>query len=125
MKRLRITVEGKTYEVDVELLEEGGAAPTAPTAPAAAAAASSPAPSAPPPQAPPAGAGGVPSPLAAVVVSVDVQIGQTVQEGDKLLTLEAMKMNTFVTAPSAGKVSAIHVSQGSSVEEGQPLVELS
>ncbi|MDP0495102.1 MAG: acetyl-CoA carboxylase biotin carboxyl carrier protein subunit, partial [Verrucomicrobiota bacterium JB024] len=75
--------------------------------------------------APAAAAGDVVSPLSAVVVSVDVKPGQAVQEGDKLITLEAMKMNTFVTAPQAGTVSAIHVSAGNSVEEGQPLLALS
>ena len=117
MKRLRITVEGKAYEVDIEILGEGEALTPAPVAAA-------PASSAPATVAHTAGGVGVPSPLAAVVVSVDVQIGQAVKEGDKLLTLEAMKMNTIVAAPSAGTVSAIHVSQGTSVEEGQPLVAL-
>ena len=120
MKRLRITIEGKTYEVDIELLEENE---TLTPALAAAAAPASSAPTSSPLVAP-AGGFEVPSPLAAVVVSVDVQIGQAVKEGDKLLTLEAMKMNTFVNAPSVGTVSAIHVSQGTSVEEGQPLVAL-
>lgn len=64
------------------------------------------------------------SPLAAVVVSVDVAVGQTVNEGDKLVTLEAMKMNTVVAAPHGGTVTAISIKQGDAVEEGQVLVSV-
>ena len=64
------------------------------------------------------------SPLAAVVVSIDVNIGDTVEEGQKLITLEAMKMNTIVAAPAAGTVQAIHVKAGEGVEEGQALIEV-
>ena len=46
-----------------------------------------------------AAAGDVPSPLAGRVTAVVVTVGQAVKEGDHLLTLEAMKMNTFVFAP--------------------------
>ncbi|ADE53821.1 biotin/lipoyl-containing protein [Coraliomargarita akajimensis] len=130
MKRLRITVEGKSYEVEVELLDEGftAAAPAAPR-PASSARVSAPVatpkPAAPKPAAAPAGgAGDVPSPLAAVVVSVDVAVGDTVEEGQKVITLEAMKMNTIVSAPVAGTVSAINVAAGDAVEEGQSLVTI-
>lgn len=130
MKRLKITVEGKTYEVEVEMLDDDGqptesAPATRRSAPRRAAAAAAPA-AAPAPKSASAGAaaGDVPSPLSAVVVSVDVKVGQQVNEGDKLITLEAMKMNTIVNAPSAGTVKAIHVSAGDAVEEGQGLVAL-
>jgi biotin carboxyl carrier protein len=53
---------------------------------------------------------------------VVVDVGQEVNEGDHLVTLEAMKMNTFVFAPQKGKITEIKVSVGSTVEEGQPLV---
>jgi biotin carboxyl carrier protein len=126
IKQLRITLEGKTYDVEVEVLgEEGQRAPSASGSsgavsmapPNAAPAAKAPAPVA-------AGDGVVPSPLAAVVVSVDVAAGAEVEEGQKLLTLEAMKMNTFVNAPQAGKVEEILVHAGDAVEEGQGLVKL-
>lgn len=126
MKQLRITIEGKTYLVQVEVLGEE-ASPAAPAAPAAV----RPASVASAPVAPAAGtrAGGaapgeVPSPLAGLVVSVDVQVGQSVSEGDKLVTLEAMKMNTVVSAPAAGTVKAVPVKAGDAVEEGQVLVVL-
>jgi biotin carboxyl carrier protein len=53
-----------------------------------------------------------------------VQVGQAVAEGAQLLTLEAMKMNTFVYAPKAGKVTAVLVNPGDGVEEGAALVTL-
>jgi len=124
MKQLRITIEGKTYLVQVEVLGEE-ASPAAPAAPAAV----RPASVASAPVAPAAGtrAGGaapgeVPSPLAGLVVSVDVQVGQSVSEGDKLVTLEAMKMNTQVFATCTGKVSQINVKAGDAVQEGDPLL---
>ncbi len=133
MKKLRVTVDGKTYEVTVDILEETvvhSAAPapvvapasvSAPVAPVAAAPA--PAPAA-PKAAAPAGAGTVPSPLAGKIVSVDVKVGDTVAEGAQLVTLEAMKMNTYVYAPRAGKVATVHVAPGDAVEEAGPLVTL-
>ena len=128
MKTLRITVDGKVYEVQVEVLGQEGPAPagaapvTRSAAVAAPAAAPAPAPAAKAPVA--SGDGAVLSPLSAVVVSVDVAPGQQVAAGDKLITLEAMKMNTFVNAPASGTVGDIHVTPGASVEEGQPLITL-
>lgn len=127
MKKLRITVDGKVFEVSVEMLDEGtphGAAPGAPLA-----SASVPVPAAPPAAARPPASGGaagvVPSPLAGKVVAIDIKPGQTVAEGAQLLTLEAMKMNTFVYAPRGGTVAAVHVAPGDAVEEGAALVTLS
>ena len=53
-----------------------------------------------------------------------MQAGQEVKEGEHLLTLEAMKMNTFVFAPRAGKVAAIQTEVGAAVEEGQVLITI-
>lgn len=127
MKKLRITVDGKTYEVDVEVLADDDEASPAKAAPARVRSSAVAAPVAAPAKAAPiaAGAGDVPSPLAAVVVSIDAQPGTAVQAGDKLITLEAMKMNTIVSAPAAGTVGAVHVKPGDAVEEGQVLVSLS
>lgn len=129
MKQLRITIEGKTYEVDVEILGEENepvkrSAP-ARSRPATAAAAPVAAAAAPAAASAPAGAGDIPSPLSGKVVSVDVKIGDTVNEGDQVITLEAMKMNTIVNAPTSGTVSAIHVEAGQSVDEGGALLSLS
>lgn len=128
MKQLRITVEGKTYEVEVEMLDEGFSAPAPRAVSPARTRASSPVavpkPVAKPVAAPAGGAGDVTSPLAAVVVSVDVAEGDTVEEGQKVVTLEAMKMNTIVSAPAAGTIKAIHVAAGDAVEEGRSLVTI-
>jgi biotin carboxyl carrier protein len=53
-----------------------------------------------------------------------VQPGQEVKEGDHLVTLEAMKMNTFVFAPRSGKVTAVKTEVGAVVEENQVLVTI-
>lgn len=130
MKKLRVTVEGKVYEVLVEMLDEGtpsspspAPAPTSRPAPAATPVAAAPAP-APAPAAVAGGAGDVPSPLAGKVVSIDVKAGQTVQEGAQIVTIEAMKMNTYVFAPKAGRIDAILVNAGDGVEEGSPLLRI-
>lgn len=132
MKKLRVTVEGKVYDVLVELLDEAGApvAPAPVAAPAAAPASLAPvaaAPvAAPKPAAPAAGGpGDIPSPLAGKVVSIDVKVGQSVDEGAQVATVEAMKMNTYIYAPRAGVVAAILVNAGDGVEEGAPLLRLS
>jgi biotin carboxyl carrier protein len=129
-KQIRITVEGKSYDVTVEVLGEQAtitnvaAAPVRASAPIAAPAAPAPAPA--PVAAAPvaAGAGDVLSPLSAVVVSVDVKVGQRVNSGDKVVTIEAMKMNTTVGASASGTVTAIHVAAGQSVQEGQSLLTI-
>lgn len=126
MKKLRITVEGKTYDVVVESIDDTstGAPRVAPRAAAAAPAAVA---SAPAPVARPAAGGSaasVRSQLAGRIVSVDVKEGDAVTAGQQMLVLEAMKMNTPVTAPKDGKVSKIHVAAGDTVEEGQALLDV-
>jgi methylmalonyl-CoA carboxyltransferase small subunit len=58
-----------------------------------------------------------------VVVRVAVKAGQTIQVNDALLVLEAMKMETVITSPLAGKVAKINVNVGDAVQAGQVLVE--
>jgi biotin carboxyl carrier protein len=136
MKKLKVTVDGKAYEVLVEVVEDSKTAAPVVSAPAPVAT--------PPPssqgtsapavvemQAPsptPAGGtgeGDVLSPLAGKVVSIAVQVGEEVPQGAELLTLEAMKMNTYVMAPKAGKVASIGIKPGDAVSEGQVLVTIS
>ena len=127
MKKLRVTVDGKAYDVVVEILDEGGA--PAATRPAAHPAHVESAHVATPPASAPAASGtapgDVPSPLAGKVVSIDVEPGQQVEAGAQLLTLEAMKMNTYVFAPAAGTVKQVLVAPGDAVNEGQGLVKIS
>jgi biotin carboxyl carrier protein len=75
-----------------------------------------------PAAAPAAVAGAIKSPLAGKVMSVEVKPGQEVNEGQQVMTLEAMKMNTYVYAPKTGRVSAVHVNPGDAVEEGAVLM---
>jgi biotin carboxyl carrier protein len=125
IKKLRVTVDGKSYDVTVEIPDEAGSPSPAPPPPVIA-------PSAPPPpSAPPApaakaggGPGAVTSPLAGRVIAILVTPGQTVKAGEQLLTIEAMKMNTAVNAPRDGKVSEILTTVGVAVDEGQVLVRL-
>lgn len=127
MKNLRVTVDGKIFHVSVEILDE----PTAVAAPKPPAMASAPvsvpapaaAPVPPAPAATSAGiAGEVLSPLSGKIVSIDVTIGQVVEEGAQLATIEAMKMNTYVFAARAGKVTAVIAAAGTAIEEGRPLL---
>ncbi len=129
MKKLRVTVEGKVYEVLVEMLDEPTAS-TATAAPLAAPSLSAPTLAAAPAAAPksaagPAGAGDITSPLAGRIVSVDVQVGQAVAAGAQLATIEAMKMNTYIYAPAAATVKEVLTKAGEAVEEGSVLIRLS
>lgn len=128
-KQLRITVNGKTFDVTAELLDPSGApaaAPVTQAAPARSAAAAVPA-AAPAASAAPAsgGDGELLSPLAGKVVSIDKPVGSEVAEGDTVMTLEAMKMNTVVQADRSGKIEKVLVAAGDSVEEGQALLVIS
>jgi biotin carboxyl carrier protein len=70
------------------------------------------------------GAGNIKSPLPGVILNVHVREGDKVKVGDKLITLEAMKMENSVNADKEGTVSRINVRQGDSVMEGDVLVEI-
>lgn len=127
MEHLRITVEGKAYDVIVEKTDGGessapvtrAAAPAARAAAPAARTAAAPAPAA--ASHAPAAAGDGVSPLAGIVQAVEVTVGAKVNEGDLIITLEAMKMYTAINATSSGTITAILVKVGDAVEEGQPL----
>jgi pyruvate carboxylase len=76
------------------------------------------------PKADPDKPGQVAAPMPGKVGGVAVAVGQTVAKGDKLLSIEAMKMETAVYAPVAGKVAEIHVKPGVTVESRDLLVTL-
>ena len=129
--KLKLTIDGKLYEVEVDASEPAqphpsyipplGRLPT-PTTQVPAAPAQSPAPTS---QELIADESKVcRSPMAGVVVRVPAQVGQQIQANDTLLVLEAMKMETVVTAPRSGKIGKVNVKAGDSVQGGQVLVEL-
>jgi methylmalonyl-CoA carboxyltransferase small subunit len=125
--KLKITVDNKLYEVDVEASEPESPAPSyIPPSPQVRVPASAPV------LAPAGGNGGSPvadeskvcrSPIAGTVVRVSSQPGQTIQVGDVLMVLEAMKMETNITAPIAGKVAKVNGQVGEAVQGGAVLVE--
>ncbi|MBQ2669309.1 MAG: acetyl-CoA carboxylase biotin carboxyl carrier protein subunit [Clostridia bacterium] len=124
MRKFNITVNGKTYEVDVE--EVGGVqAPVAPApAPAAAAPAAKPAAPAAPKSAPVAGAKQVTAPMPGTIVSVKVNVGDTVKADTLVAVLEAMKMENEIFAGVEGTVAGISVSAGDSVNSGDVIVSV-
>ena len=62
--------------------------------------------------------------MSATVVKIHVRPGDRVQEGDTLVTLEAMKMEMAIRAPRAGVIAAVHCSEGALAPVGQPVVTL-
>ena len=128
--KLKITVDNKVYEVEVEAEESeevhapaayrpvswSGPSASAPVSASAGGAA--------------AGNGEVVdeskvcrSPMVGVVVRLNAREGQTVKVDDSLLVLEAMKMETTITSPVAGKIKRVRVDAGQSVQANQILVD--
>lgn len=128
--KLQIGIDGKTYEVEVEVLEDDSTPRMPnygpyPVVPATV-------------QSAPAPATRTPaqvaeenvdeekvcrSPVAGVVIKVSVAPGQAMQADDLMMVLEAMKMETNVTSPVAGKVKNVRVAQGDAVKVNQVVVE--
>ena len=129
--KYKVTLNGKTYEVEVEqgqavLLDEYEAlapAPAAAAAPVAAPAAAAPVQAA-APAAPVNLAAGetVTAPMPGNILRVDVAQGDTVKAGQTLIILEAMKMENEIVAPKDGTVAQVVTSKGSVVDTGAPLV---
>ena len=128
--KYKITLNGRTYEVEVEagkamLLNEYEAivpsAPASVAAPVAAPVAEA------APAAPAAvtvtGAGeAVNAPMPGTILKVNVTQGQAVKEGEVLCVLEAMKMENDIIAPKSGTVTQVVTAKGASVSSGDPLV---
>ena len=125
--KYELKLNGRTYEVEVELAEPMQMpefqsympAPAAPAAPVVAAA-----PAAAPVAAPAVTAPGekVDAPMPGTILKVNVAAGQAVKEGDLLVILEAMKMENEIFAPKSGTVTQVLVEKGASVNTGDVLV---
>ena len=109
-----VRVDGKLYSVEVGAQGELGAITPAPAAPAQAAPAAAPAPS----------GQTINAPLAGNVFKILVSPGDQVANGDVVIILEAMKMETEIRSAFDGTVSSIQVKDGDSVSSGQPLISL-
>ena len=127
--KLQISIDGKTYEAEVEVLEDDAMprqmnyAPSLPVPaaqPARAAAAQSHAPAA---EETADEKKVCRSPVTGIVIKVNVEPGQAVKADDPIMVLEAMKMETNVTAHAAGKVKSVRVAEGDSVKVNQVVVE--
>ncbi len=120
MRKFQVTVNGNTYEVDVEELGAGAVATPSVVAPVAAAPKAAPAPTA----AVPAGAEKVVAPMPGKIVDVKVSVGQDIKEGDLVAILEAMKMENEVFATASGKVASVNVTAGAMVESQDVIITI-
>ena len=124
--KYELTLNGRTYQVEVELadpmlLQEFQSYAPAPAAPAAPVVEAAPAAAAAAPSV--AGDGErVDAPMPGTILKVNVAAGQTVKEGDLLVILETMKMENEIFAPKGGTVSQVLVEKGASVNTGDVLV---
>ncbi len=130
--KYKVTLNGRTYEVEVEagkamlLAEYEAIAPAAPAAAPAAAAPVAAAPAAPAAAAPVVtGAGeAVKAPMPGTILKVNVNQGDKVTAGQVLVVLEAMKMENEILAPRAGTITQVVTSKGSNVDTGAVLLML-
>ena len=125
MSKYRITVEGKTYEMDVELIGANGAvvAPVAKaSAPVVAAPKAAPASVAAKPA--DVGSGSVVAPMPGTILKVLKASGDAVKAGEVVLILEAMKMENEITAPVDGTIGSLNLTEGSTVAGGDLLFDV-
>jgi len=139
-RKFRVTVDGRTYEVEIEEIGPARPATGAGPEPRRAAAPGVPtvarkSPAAPPERAVsgkaakgkgpmvslPPGMEGVTAPLPGVILAVKAGAGETVKAGQVLFVLEAMKMENEITAPVSGTLQEVRVSKGASVAVGELL----
>lgn len=129
MKRYNVTVNGNTYQVEVEEVKGEFTQPVAPVATPAPAAVAPQQPVAAPTEAPkpvakPNNATGekIECPMPGTIVKVNVTEGATVKKGDVLVVLEAMKMENEIMSPVDGTIAQVNVAKGVAVNSGDLLV---
>ena len=117
MKAYKVNVNGKVYEITLEVIDKDDIKAPAKEEPKAQAPAAPAAPA-------PAGAKTINAPMPGNILKVNVKAGQSVKKGDVLMILEAMKMENEIMAPADAVVSSVSVSAGSTVEAGAVLCTL-
>lgn len=131
-RKFRITIEGESYEVEVEEIAEArpgaSVSPTkvSPVTPDAAPAPAkvAPAPVAKPPPPKVAGEEVVTAPMPGTIISIKVKGGDVVKAGDVLLMLESMKIQNEIRAPREGKIKEVFISEGKYVRRREPLIAI-
>ncbi|MCX7830201.1 MAG: biotin/lipoyl-binding protein [Acidobacteria bacterium] len=130
MKKLRITVQGKVYDVTVEVLEDDEAIqseglgfgvppilpPTSPSPPTTS-------PSVSQNVTKKGGPNSLASPIAGSILKVFVSEGSEIEEKAPVVLMEAMKMETYIYAPKSGKIASVKVKKGDTVQAGDTLIE--
>ena len=127
MRKFQVTVNGNTYEVEVEELGAGASVAAAPyVAPVQVAQATPKAAVAPVVPAPVASTGAhkVVAPMPGKIVDVKVSVGQTIKEGDLVAILEAMKMENEIFASASGTVASVNTSAGNMVEANDVIISI-
>ena len=128
LRKFKITIDGKTYLVEMEEIGGAPAAQPAPAAPATPAATPTPAtPAAPAPAAPvaPTGEGEVvTAPMPGTVTKILVKDGDTVTENQPLMILEAIKMENEIVAPKAGTIGQVFATLNQNVNSGDNLISI-
>ncbi|HEY8345354.1 MAG TPA: biotin/lipoyl-containing protein [Bacillota bacterium] len=123
MQYFKVTVNGKTFDVNVEEIQNG-AAPASPAPAGQAPPAPAPVQTASAPVAVGAGEEPIKAPLAGTIMAIKVKPGEEVKEGQVLLTLEALKMENEIVAPQAGVVKDVYAQSGATVNVGDILLTL-
>ena len=123
MRKFQVTVNGNTYEVEVEELGAVASAPCVAPVQVAQAMPKVVAPVAPAPVASTGAHKGV-APMPGKIVDVKVSVGQTIKEGDLVAILEAMKMENEIFASASGTVASVNTSAGNMVEANDVIISI-
>ena len=122
--KANVTVNGKSYEVELDRPAKPAVSKPVARPAAAAAPAAAPATAPSPKAAPAAGGAGIKAPLPGVILDIKVKVGDAVAKGQTVAILEAMKMENNINADREGTVVSINVAKGQSIAEGTDIITL-